>query len=251
MFAALYGELVAHPWRPVGSEHDAYQLFHRRSLAMGWLDVEPAVPGLWGMNDAGWDHPLAAPGASLVSWFQVEAGPVLGERPLPVQPFLRCAEEVTERAGTLRLSAVQVLAPVQGLDPAVRPAWAPVPSVQAVEWFAERPPGAAVAVEVELNSGQDPSLPAVAEELVASLRGLRQDVFVLRDSRVPAPGAVLAPPFDDGFWHGPPRHRVALSGDLAEWTCDAIGWLIEVVAELAARHGVRTPLLVTVRRSAA
>ena len=43
---------------------------------------------------------------------------------------------------------------------------------------------------------------------------------------------------------------MTLHADLAEWGCDVIGWLTEVAAELAAGHGVRTPLLVTVRRSA-
>ncbi|MEU7001449.1 hypothetical protein [Nonomuraea sp. NPDC046570] len=64
MFAALYGKLVPHPWHD--PEHDAYQLFHQRSLAMGWLDEATAVreddtlraSGLWAMNDAGWNHPL-------------------------------------------------------------------------------------------------------------------------------------------------------------------------------------------------
>ena len=38
MFAALYGELVPHPWRDPESELDAYSLFYHRSVAMGWLD---------------------------------------------------------------------------------------------------------------------------------------------------------------------------------------------------------------------
>ncbi|MGY1498111.1 hypothetical protein ACW4TU_16170 [Streptomyces sp. QTS52] len=88
MFAALHGELVPHAWRYPGSEHDAYQLFHQHSLAMGWLDDTGAgAPGLWAMNDAGWGHPLAGPGTELVSWFQVEAGAVPGDRPLPVRPL--------------------------------------------------------------------------------------------------------------------------------------------------------------------
>ncbi|MEX3105170.1 MULTISPECIES: hypothetical protein [unclassified Streptomyces] len=57
------------------------------------------------------------------------------------------------------------------------------------------------------------------------------------------------PPFDDTFWGGPPRHTLALHGDLAAWSYDAVGWLGEALAELAARLGGRAPLLVTVRRS--
>lgn len=136
--------MVPHAWHD--PEHDAYQLFYQRSLAMGWLDDRGAgggledrmlrAPGLWGMDDAGWNHPLAAPGAELVSWFQVDVSAVADDRPLPVQPFLRCAQDATARAGTLNLSAVQLLLPVQGLDPSSRPPYAPVPSILTVDWFA-------------------------------------------------------------------------------------------------------------------
>lgn len=70
MLAALYGELVSHAWHD--PEHDAYQLFHQRSIAMGRLDDRAAAedrtyaaPGLWALNDAGWGHPLATPGTEL------------------------------------------------------------------------------------------------------------------------------------------------------------------------------------------
>ncbi|WP_246561876.1 hypothetical protein [Streptomyces roseirectus] len=83
LFAALYGEQRPRPWHD--PENDPYQLFHQRSLAMGWLDV------LWGMNDAGSGHPRgAAGGPEPVMWFQVEAAVVSGERPLPVRPCRRC-----------------------------------------------------------------------------------------------------------------------------------------------------------------
>ncbi|MEW2128971.1 hypothetical protein [Streptomyces sp. NPDC005435] len=100
MFAALYGELIRYAWHDPASEHDAYQLFYQRSLAMGWLE-EGGVPGLWGMNDA---------------------GAVAEERPLPVQPFLRCAWDTTARIGTVRLSALQALLPGLGHDAASRDA---------------------------------------------------------------------------------------------------------------------------------
>ncbi|MGH3786469.1 MAG: hypothetical protein ACRDRG_07925 [Pseudonocardiaceae bacterium] len=259
MFAALYGELVPHPWRGPESKQDAYSLFYQRSLAMGWLDDRGAgdgsedrmlrAPGLWGMNDAGWDHPLAAPGAELISWFQVEASAVAGDRPLPVQPFLRCAENATARAGTPYLSAVQVLLPVQGLDPSSRPSYAPVPSMQTIHWFAERDPRSRTPVAASINSGRDPSIPAVAQQLTDHLVHLDQDVFVCRSHDVAGRDAVLPPPFDDSFWNGPPLHGVVLRGELAEWSCDAVGWLAEVVADSAAQLGVRSPLLLTVTRA--
>ncbi|HEX5540850.1 MAG TPA: hypothetical protein VFX60_04710 [Micromonospora sp.] len=259
MFAALYGELIPHPWRDPEPELDAYSLFYHRSIAMGWLDDRSAgggfedrmlrAPGLWGINDAGWDHPRAAAGAGLISWFQVEASAVADDRPLPVQPFLRCAEEATARAGMLDLSAVQVLLPVQGLDPSSRPPYAPVPAMLTKEWFADCAPEARTPVEVNINSGRGPSIPAAAEQLTDHLGQLDQDVFVCRSQDVAGRDAVLPPPFDDSFWNGPPLHGVMLRGELAEWSCDAVGWLAEVVADSAARLGVRSPLLLTVTRA--
>lgn len=232
LFAAFYGELVPHPWHD--PEHDAYQLFHQRSLAMGWLDR------LWGMNDAGWDHPGAS--AGLVAWFQVEAGAVVGDRPLPVRPFLACAGDSVARMGRADLTAVQLLLPVQGIDPASRPAYASVPALQSVHWFGERDPGALTPVTVTLGSGRE--LLDVARQVAR----LDQDVFVHRSQATTAPDDLLSPPFDDSFWGGPALHHTVLRGELVEWSCDAVGWLGEVVADCAARAGVRAPLLLTVSR---
>ncbi|GAA3183268.1 MULTISPECIES: hypothetical protein [Streptomyces] len=262
LFAALYGELTPHSWHDPASEHDAYQLFHQRSLAMGWLDdragaaaeTDPArraavAPGLWAMNDAGWSHPLAAPEPQLIAWFQVEAGAVAGDRPLPVQPFLRCAEDTAARIGTVRLSAVQLLLPVHGLDPSARPASARVPSLQTADWFGEYDPRARTPVTVRIDSGRSPSLSAVAPQLAQRLGRLDQGVFACGAHDLAAPGGVPAPPFDDSFWNGPPGHGTTLTGVLAEWSCEAVGWLAEVVADSAAGLGVREPLLVTVLRT--
>lgn len=258
MFAALYGELIPHPWRDPGSSLDAYALFYHRSLAMGWLDdcsagggVEDRIrraPGLWGMNDAGWTHPLASPGAGLVSWFQVEASAPADDRPLPVQPFLRCAWDATARAGRLSLSALQVLLPVQGLAASSRAAYAPVPAMLTKEWFAEYDPRDSARVDVNINSGRDPSIHAVARDLTDHLGRLDQAVFRCRSHQVAGRDAVLAPPVTDALWNGPPLHGVTLRGELAEWSCDAIGWLAAVVADSAALLGIRSPLLLTVTR---
>lgn len=260
MFAALYGELMPHTWRDPKSKHDAYQLFYQRSVAMGWLDDVSAggdraprafrAPGLWGMNDAGWDHPLGTAGTGLVSWFQVEAGEPADDRPLPVRPFLHCAREATARTGTLTLAAVQVLLPVGGIDPAARPPYAPVPAMLTTDWFAERAPDARTPVEVTVSGGQDPSVPAVVGQLGARLDRLDQQVFECRSAAVADPDAGLPPPVHDAFWNGPARHATVLRGELVEWSCDAIGWLAEAVADLAAQLGVRSPLLCTVARSA-
>ncbi|WP_243726261.1 hypothetical protein [Actinomadura rubrisoli] len=259
MFAALYGELAPHAWRDPESELDAYSLFYHRSLALSWLDDRSAgggleermchAPGLWGMNDAGWNHPLAAPGAGLISWFQVEASAVAGDRPLPVRPFLLCARDAMARAGTLSLSAVQLLLPVQGLDASSRPPYATVPSMRTVPWFAECDPGSRALMEVSINGGRDPSIATLAKQLADHLGHLDQDVFVCRSHDVADQDAVLPPPFDDDFWNGSSLHGVVLRGELAEWSCDAIGWLTEVVADSVAQLGFRSPLLLTVTRA--
>jgi len=258
MFAALYGKLVPHDWRGPEPEGDAYSLFYQRSLAMGWLDglgrgtatasKSMAPSGLWSMNDAGWDHPLAPAEAQLAAWFQVEVEAVARDRPLPVQPFLRCAGDAIDRVGVLELRAAQLLLPVHGLDFSRRPPEAPVPSMQTIYWFRESDPRSRVEVEVNVNSGQDPVISGVARQFTDRLDRLSQNVCVCTSSIVGTAEAVMTPPFVDSFWNGPPLHGLTLRGELSEWTLDAIGWLGEVIADIGAGLGVRSPLLLTVMR---
>lgn len=104
-------------------------------------------------------------------------------------------------------------------------------------------------MEVTINSGRDPSIPGVAKQLTDHLGHLDRDVFICGSHDVAGRDAVPSPPFDDSFWNGPPLHGVVLRGELAEWSCDAIGWLAEVVADSVAQLGVRSPLLLTVTRA--
>jgi hypothetical protein len=236
MFAALYGELTPHPWP---HPRDPYSLFQDRSSAMGWL--EDAGTGLWGMNDAG----LGDPGSPLVAWFQVGAGAVPDDRPLPVQSFLRCAGDALARIGRPGLRAVQVLLPVQGLDTSARTADGRMPSLLAAGWFADGDPRSRTPVRVTLDSGRAPSVPEAAARMRDRIPVLNQDVFGCESYEVGG-HEPPAPPFDDGFWNGPPGHRATFEGTLAEWSLDAVGWLGGFLGDLAARHGVTTPLLLTV-----
>ncbi|MGW1520462.1 hypothetical protein [Streptomyces sp. NPDC002287] len=239
----------------------ARPMFHQRSLAMGWLDDRAGTeegnvsggrsrvaPGLWAMNDAGWSHPLAAPNPNLISWFHVEASALADDRPLPVQPFLRCAQETTERIGAVRLTAVQVLLPVQGIDASARPPYALVPSMRTPDWFGECDPWARVPVKVRIDGGLDPSIPAVAPQFARRVTPPDQTVFAGGIDEALPLGDFPAPPFDDRFWNGPPLHGMTMSGELAEWSCDAVGWLAATVADAAAHIGIRTPVLFTVVR---
>ncbi|MCF2529125.1 hypothetical protein [Yinghuangia soli] len=247
MVAWLYGDLALHPWHAADSEHDAYQLFHQRSVAMGWLD-DDAGGGLWGMNDAEWGRPLGSAGAGPIAWFQVESAPAGGERPLPVQAFLRCAEDVATRVGVLRADRWQVLVPVPGIDAASRPRYAAVPSMLSAQWFGPRNPCGRTPVTLGIDSGGDPAVVEAAPRLSALLRGLDQDVF-----RWSADGYTVAsappPPTHDSLWAGPPRHGIAFEGESAEWSGDAAGWLAATVADAAARAEIRVPLLITLART--
>ena len=239
LFAALYGDLTPHPWRDPDAGQDAYFLFYHRCVAMGWL----GEGALWGMNDAGQEHPLAAAEPPLASWFQVGVEPVRDGEPLPVQPFLRCAADATERIGRLRLRAAQVLLPVEALDPGSRPP----PSLIATGWFAAGDPGVRVPVRVTLDGGRASTVPAVAARLCADLNGFDQSVFACEAYSSTDHGLSIPPPFDDRLWNGPPEHRATFDGTIAEWSADAIGALGACLADLAARHGVTTPVLLTIR----
>ncbi|SEF35978.1 hypothetical protein SAMN05421837_109135 [Amycolatopsis pretoriensis] len=236
LFAALHGELTPRPDRLPDTDRDPCIQFHDRARAMGWLD------SLWGMNDAGREHPLAGP--SLVSWFQVGVDPVSGDRPLPVQPFLRCAGDVTARLGALELRTAQVLVPAQSLDVSARPQHARMPSLSTAAWFDDV--ASPTPVHVTVDSGQHPAVPTAAHRIRHWLGELPQNVFRCGELSERAP---LAPPLPDALWDGPPRHRVTFEGRLSEWSLDAVGWLGGFLADLAAREGAGVPLLLTVSRS--
>jgi len=240
LFAALYGELTPRLDRALDTDRDPYIQFHDRAQAMGWLD------SLWGMNDAGLEHPLAAPGSSLVTWFQVGVDSVPSGRPLPVQPFLRCAGDVTARLGALRLQTAQVLLPAQCLDVSARPQHARMPSLSTAAWFDDV--RSATPVHITVDSGQDPVIPAAAQRIHQWLGKLAQHVFRCDSLTERAP---MPPPLPDTLWPGPPRYRVTFQGTLSEWSLDAIGWLGGFLADLAAREGAGVPLLLTVSRSTA
>jgi hypothetical protein len=102
-------------------------------------------------------------------------------------------------------------------------------------------------VTVVVDVGQGPTL--VAAPFAERLRRLDQDVFTVQRYEVADRGQGLRPPFHDSFWNGPPGNGVVLHGELAEWSCDAIGWLGEIIADVAVQAGVSSPLLYTVCRS--
>ncbi|MFE1348029.1 hypothetical protein [Streptomyces sp. NPDC058757] len=83
----------------------------------------------------------------------------------------------------------------------------------------------------------------VARQPAGDLAALDQDVFRCGGAEGAAGDRTPPPPFHDDFQNGPPLH-----GELAEWSCDAIGRPAETLADTAARLGARTPLPFEVAR---
>lgn len=253
MFAALIGDFVPHDASGDEGTVDAYSAFLQRSIAMGWQDDTSAgggsedhltrAGGLWSMNDAGLGEAISSAGERLACWFQVEASAPAADRPLPVQPFLGCAAQAAAKLGEFALRRLQVLLPVQGIDARSRPASALVPSLATKDWFAAGPPQPRTPVRMTVSSGQDPSMTANAQRFAGLIRGLHQDVLVVTSVEVGLPGDLRQPPFPDDFWNGPAQHGLRLHGELAEWSCDSLGWFAAIIADCAAQAGVRSPLL--------
>ena len=245
--AALYGELVSHPWRdPLDTSHPLF-LFDHRSNDMGWTDRHESN-SRWEVFEAGpeIEELEATQNPAPALWFYAGITLVPDGRSLPVWPFLRCAGDVAARVGTFDLHAVQLLLPVQKLHQ--QPGWKGfIPALQNYSWFIATDPGARAQVRVTLDSGQDPSIPTVAPEMLTLIQSVDQPVFVCDSLTDHDP---LAPefPFGDQFWRGRPRHQAVFSGSLAEWSVDALGWLAGFLADVAADLGVSTPLLFTATR---
>jgi hypothetical protein len=244
LYAALYGEFAPHP-RPAPAQ-DAYSLFYARSAAMGWLTParEGELGGLWGMNDA------AAGEGPPAAFFQVTLTEPAEGRLLPVQPFLACAGDVLARLGTLRLDAVKVLLPEHDADADAHFA---SPSslrtsrtlLDTLNWFGDRGPPHRVPARITLDGLADPSIGAAAPALWQWVREINQEVFDCEswseDDHLVLPPATT---FEGEGGH----HRVTFRGTLAEWSLDALGWLAAFLADLSARHGVHTPLILTADR---
>jgi hypothetical protein len=117
----------------------------------------------------------------------------------------------------------------------------------AAGWFTAGDATSRIPVRVTLDSGRAATVPAAAARLRDEINRYDQEVFACDAYSLTDHGLVIAPPFDDRFWNGPPEHRATFDGTLAEWSPDAIGWLGAFLAELCAREGVATPVLFTVQ----
>lgn len=259
LYAALYGEFAPHP-RPDARDEprqDAYSLFYARSAAMGWLTpaVGGARGGLWGMNDAAAGPGLGPP--SLAAFFQVTLTEPAEGTLLPVQPFLACAGDAVARLGTLRLDAVKVLLPEHDADADAR--FASPSSLltsralqDALNWFGDCDPRRPAPARITLDGLADPSIRTAAPAIARWVREINQEVFDC-ESWSEDDHLVLLPAttFEGGpdCDHHCDHHRVTFRGTLAEWSLDALGWVAAFLADVSARYGVRTPLILTADRS--
>ena len=247
LVAALYGDLVGHPWRdPLDTSHPLF-LFDHRSSDMGWTDDLHDGNSAWKVYEAGpeQDAVEAPANRSPAFWFHAGIGIVPDGRSLPIWPFLRCAGDVAARIGTFDLHAVQLLMPVQKLHQQRGKGF--IPALQNYSWFIATDPSARTEVRVTLDSGEDPSIPIVASEMLALIQSFDQQVLVC-DSLIDHDPLAPEFPLGDQFWANPSLHKAVISGTIAEWSVDALGWLAAFLSDVAADLGVSTPLLLTATR---
>jgi hypothetical protein len=157
---------------------------------------------------------------------------------------------VMARLGTLRLDAVKVALPGHDADADARFA---SPSslrtsralLDTLNWFGDCDPRRRVPARITLDGLADPSIGAAAPALWQWVREIDQEVFDCEswseDDHLVLPPAAT---FEGEGGH----HRVTFRGTLAEWSLDALGWLAAFLADLSARHGVHTPLILTADR---
>lgn len=251
LFCALHGTLDLHPWYdPATADADPYILFHARSQTCRWLaapDDRRPEAGLWGMNDAGLD---SVGQGSRRLWFQVSQQSLARpRRAVPAQQMLDCAGAVADRVGRLDLEAAQLLVPLQDLPPDLdEGAYGDL--VSALPWFAELPVQSRTAVVVSLDSGTSAEVVDAASAMANRLLQIHQRVFT-DITAVPGLDAArgLTPRVPDFTAAKPEGHRATFEGHLAEWSYEAIGWLMAFVCEAAIEQGVRVPVVATVRLS--
>ncbi|WP_328607826.1 hypothetical protein OG943_01415 [Amycolatopsis sp. NBC_00345] len=254
MFMTLHGWLKHHSWWEANShEMDAYSLFVARTSAMRLLaDARQGDSGgAWGMNDAG----EAANGESSpapIAWFQVSwSDSVPVDRPIPAQPFLNCVGDVLDRIGEVRVETVQLVLPLQSLITTGGTPQYPTARTfrlaQDAGWFADINPRERRPIRVTIDSGRDPAIQAAASGMQETMAGFRHSAFVCDSYSLSQHDPLAArSPVVDQLWNGPPQHRVSFTGVLAEWSLNAIGWMAAFLSDTANRHGISTPILLTV-----
>lgn len=245
LFVAIFGYLRPHPWITLDTAaEDAYSLFLCRSELMGWSRSSTGGDGrgLWGMNDASFDLP-AGDRATRIAWFQVgvDAHTVDGES-FPFHPLLACAGDVLSRVGQLEMEGAQFLVPLQiGGAPA---AISSVPN-----WFNVCDPASRVAMRATLDSGEDPIIPQVKDEVAELASKIAREPFAVTPTSTEARHVQLRPEVTDGFWLGEGRHPITFDAIAPDWSPDSIAWTANLLAESCRRIGVKTSILINISKN--
>lgn len=116
-------------------------------------------------------------------------------------------------------------------------------------WFSTSDPAARTAVHLTVEPGEVDAVRPVATTILESLQRLDTGPFAV-ETLLPGSRAVVpVPPVVDDLWLGSGRHPVTLACSTPEWSIDAVGWLVGVVAAACTAAGVRTSVLVSAVRA--
>jgi hypothetical protein len=164
-------------------------------------------------------------------------------RPIPVEPLLVCTGDALNRIGTLSLTAVQLLLPVQASGSAESQL------MSTVKWFGTSDPAARATVRITLDIGEGEGLRPLARELLALVHARHTGPFVIESLSSDDTVAVdPQPPVVDDRWRGQVRSPVTFEATVPEWSLDAVGWLVALFADVCRHVGVETSVLVGVAR---
>lgn len=220
---------------------------------MGWLtEARTSAPqNLWGMNEA---EVEPAPDADppLIGWFQVDVtGQVGADGLLPLEPFLACVGDVVGRLGTFELQAARMLLPPPDLSVA-HPLGPDALGhfAETAGWFANCDRRHGTSVQFAIDGGQAPTIATAASEIFRLTNYLVQDVFRCDRFDTSDDSSMTLPGVGDEQWAGPSRYRATFSGELVEWSLDALAWAAAFLAHGCYRSGVESPVVLTATRTA-
>lgn len=241
-FLAVRGSMHVHDWvDPTASDEDAYSLFTRRSVAMGWSDSAMSSTSggrTWTVVDAGQDWSAGA--SKRLGWWQVTV-PVPAATSVPVQALMACAQACLDRIGTADVTVMELLAPITAAPSRVGHV------VAASAWFALAPPTARAGFELCLDVGAG-SASVAPQALLEAVQRLHTGPFVFARVRESDLEGDLDAPADE-LWFTPAPSRTVVSGSCPEWGLDAAGWLAALVLEVAREIGVTGMVRLQVRRA--
>jgi hypothetical protein len=110
-----------------------------------------------------------------------------------------------------------------------------------------------MSVQFAIDGGQVPAIATAASDIFRWTHKFLPDARVFRCDRFDTSddSSMTVPGFGDEQWAGPSRYRATFSGDLVEWSLDAVGWTAAFLAHACHRNGVDTSLVITAARAAA